>query len=387
VEERAGERRPCFDSPLPFPLQCARGKGDESPALSLFSQEFELRTALAGGILRLRMAGLENTGKGGILVVRGGALGDFILTLPVLAALRLRFPRRRLEILGYPSAASLAVAAGLADDVAALESPRLAGFFVPDGSWPAEVAAWFAGFECILSFLHDPAGVFRSNLARCSSANFIAGPHRPDESLGIHATELLLRPLQALGIRGADPRPRLPLSAPLARPPRLALHPGSGSDRKNWPEPRWAELLQRLARQTACDFLLIGGEAEGDRCARLAAALPHGRVRLAQNLPLPDLARLMRACSAFLGHDSGVTHLAAALDLPGLALWGETDLTTWRPQSPRLKILRHPGGLEALPVPAVWAALRSFALAARSKTTNSCSSRRQEAQISSKTRP
>jgi ADP-heptose:LPS heptosyltransferase len=295
-----------------------------------------------------------------ILVVRGGALGDFILTLPVLAALRLRFPQHRLEVLGYPSIAALAVAAGLADDVSALESPRFTGLFVPNGSWSGEVSAWFSGFEWIISYLHDPGDIFRRNVARCSAAPFIAGPHRPDETLAVHAAGLLLRPLQALGIHGADPRPRLPLPATPRAPPRLALHPGSGSERKNWPEAKWAALLKLLAAQSACDLLLIGGEAEGDRCARLAAALPAGRAHIAQNLPIIELARRMQACSAFIGHDSGIAHLAAALDLPGLVLWGGTVLTTWRPQSQRLKILRDPAGLEALPVAAVWDAFHSF---------------------------
>jgi heptosyltransferase III len=295
-----------------------------------------------------------------ILVMRGGALGDFILTLPVLSALRLHFPQHRLEILGYPPVASLAVTAGLADDVSTLESPRLTGFFVPNGSWSADVANWFAEFDWIISYIHDPQGAFRSNVARCSSAPFITGPHRADESLAVHATELLLRPLQALGIHGADPRPRLPLPAAPPATPRLALHPGSGSERKNWPEAKWMELLKLLAAPSNRDLLLIGGEAEGDRCARLAAALPPGRAQVAQNLPLPELARRMQACSAFIGHDSGITHLAAALDLPGLVLWGESVLTTWRPQSARLKILRDPAGLKALPVAAVWDGLQLF---------------------------
>jgi heptosyltransferase III len=269
------------------------------------------------------MTSPDNTTERKILVIRGGALGDFILTLPVFAALRLRFPKHWLEILGYPSVASLAVAAGLADDVSALESPRFTGFFVPNGSRSAEVAAWLSGFELIISYLYDPGDIFRSNVARCSSARFIAGPHRPDETLAVHAAELLLRPLQALGIRDADPRPRLPLPAPPPAPPRLALHPGSGSERKNWPEAKWTELLKLLAAQSACDFLLIGGEAEGDRCDRLAAVVPAGRAQVAQNLPLLELARRMQACSAYIGHDSGITHLSAALDLPGLVLWGE----------------------------------------------------------------
>jgi heptosyltransferase-2 len=306
------------------------------------------------------MANPDNAMVRKILVIRGGALGDFILTLPVLAALRHRFPEHSLEILGYPSVASLAVPGGLADDISPLESPGFTSFFVANGSIPKEAADWFLGFDWIISYLYDPQDIFHSNVARCSAAQFIVGPHRPDEALAVHAAEQLLRPLQALGICAPDSRPRLFLSAAPPARPRLAIHPGSGGERKNWPEAKWVELLKLLAAQTACDLLLIGGEAEGDRCARLAAALPSGRAHIAQNLPLIELARRMQGCSAFIGHDSGITHLAAALDLPGLVLWGETAMATWRPQSARMKILHDPAGLNALAVAVVWQELKSF---------------------------
>jgi heptosyltransferase-2 len=285
---------------------------------------------------------------GKILVARGGALGDFILTLPVLAALRKRFPKSEIQVLGYPATAALAVASGYADDVKAVESPKFVGFFAAYGSWPEETAAWFAGFETTVSYLHDPQKIFQNNVARCTAGQFIAAPHLPDETLGVHAAEQLLRPLEVLGIKKANPRPRLHLP-PVQPEKRLAVHPGSGSEKKNWPEAKWAELLKSLD----CQLLLIGGEAEGDRCARLAAQLPPERVTIAQNLPLLALAFKMQDCSAFIGHDSGITHLAAALDLPGLVLWGPSDLTTWRPQSTKMKISRDENGLAALPVETV----------------------------------
>jgi heptosyltransferase-2 len=291
----------------------------------------------------------------GILVIRGGALGDFILTLPVLAALRRRFPSHALDILGGLRPAALALAAGLADGVSPLDSTALAGFFAPGGSWPEEAAAFFARFELIVSYLFDPERTFQSNVSRCTQARFIAGPHRPDPSAGLHATQALLRPLETLGIRGADPRPRLILPGAPQRPahPLLAVHPGSGGERKNWPELKWAAFLKRLAVKTAWNFLLIGGEAEGGRCRRLAAPLPPGRARLAENLPLVELARLMQSCAAYIGHDSGITHLAAALDLPGCVLWGPSDEAIWRPLSDKMQLLRHKRGLARLPVQTV----------------------------------
>jgi len=291
-----------------------------------------------------------------ILVVRGGALGDFILTLPVLAALRRRFPTHTLEILGYERIASLAVVGGLADRVSALESPALAGFFARGGTWPQQEAEFFASFELIVSYTFDPEHIFQSNIARCGAARFLAGPHRPDEACQLHATTALLRPLEILGESDADPQPRLALPGPAQAPAenRLAVHPGSGSVRKNWPEAKWAELLQRLAAETGWHFLLIGGEAEGALCQRLAAALPNHRVRLAQKLPLPELAQLMRFCAAFIGHDSGVTHLAAALGMPGLVLWGPSNETIWRPVSNQMRLLRDDRGLDSLPVETVF---------------------------------
>jgi ADP-heptose:LPS heptosyltransferase len=287
-----------------------------------------------------------------ILVIRGGALGDFILTLPALAALRRHFPRHQLEILGYPSIGSLAVAAGLASRVSALESPALAGFFAPDGAWKKDASAYFRGFEIIVSYLHDTEAVFQANVARCTPARFVAGPHRPDESLNLPASEILLRPLEALGIRGADPRPRLPLPepAPVRQGAWLAMHPGSGSQTKNWPEAKWGDLIGRLAAGTRWNFLLIAGEAEGGRGRRLARRAPAGRLQLAENLPLPELAREIRSCAAFIGHDSGITHLAAALGLPGLALWGRTSAQTWRPMSVKMRLLKDQRGLDALAV-------------------------------------
>src|SRR5262249_48138397 len=160
-----------------------------------------------------------------------------------------------------------------------------------------ELQEYFASFALIISYLYDPDQIFQSNVARCAKAQFIAGPHRPNESEGRHATEVFLKPLERLAIFDADPIPHLNLGLGSPLPDaRLALHPGSGSERKNWPEAQWAELLQELARTTGVPFLLVGGEAEGDRLPRLAAPLPTGRAALAQSLPLVVLGQRLQEC-------------------------------------------------------------------------------------------
>ncbi len=292
--------------------------------------------------------------RGKILVVRGGAIGDFILTLPVLAALREQFPETHLEVLGYPHIAQLARAGGLVEETRSIEARALASFFARQGELNEELSTYFNSFSIIISYLYDPDDFFKLNVARCSGAQFIQGPHRPDEAEKIHATEVFLKPLERLAVFGADPVPRLKL-APAQNGARLAggrwlgLHPGSGSEAKNWPERNWSELLGLLAAKTDFQLLLVGGEAEGERLKRLAAVLPDERYRILQSASLVELAQTLHMAAGFVGHDSGITHLAAALDLPNLVLWGETVEEVWRPRNARTVVLREPVGLAALP--------------------------------------
>jgi heptosyltransferase-2 len=308
------------------------------------------------------------TQTGRILVIRGGALGDFLLTLPVLAALRGQFPQARLEVLGYRHFVELAIAGGLADDVRSIEARPLAGFFAQHGELSSEWQSYFQQFAVIISFLYDPEGVFEENVRKCSPGQFIAGPHRPDEREGVHATEVFLRPLQRLAIFDADPTPRLRVGpgperrrADGSAGSSIALHPGSGSERKNWPEANWGRLLEQLAVCSERKLLLVGGEAEGERLQRLARRVPPERLECAFQRPLPELATRLAECSCLVGHDSGISHLAAALGLEVFALWGETSETIWRPRGPGVRIVRSPRGLASLAVEDV---LRELGLAA-----------------------
>ena len=299
-------------------------------------------------------------GEGNILVIRGGAIGDFILTLPVLAALRRHYREAGIEVLGYPHIAQLAMAGGLADAVHSIESRALANFFARNGQLDQSLEQFFSGFTVIVSYLFDPDGIFESNVARCSRARFIAGPHRPDETQAVHASESLLKPIEQLGIRNPDPVPYLSIPAHPASLAQLALHPGSGSEKKNWPEENWIRLIQHLLSVSPLQLLLVGGDAETDRLRRLDAACNGPRLRLLQHLPLTELAARLRGCAGFIGHDSGISHLASALGLPVLVLWGESKEVVWGPRGERVTVLRSPEGLQGLSLERVADALGHF---------------------------
>jgi heptosyltransferase-2 len=320
--------------------------------------------------------------KGRILVIRGGAIGDFVLTLPVFAALRDAFPEAVLEVLGYPHIASLALEGGLVSAVKPIDARPLAGFFAAGGTLDTSLGSYFASCHVIFSYLFDPDAVFQINVARVSRAQFIQGPHRPDDAAHLHASDQLLKPLERLAIFNAPAEPRirgrlqlppvnLPGVAPRAIPSNgakrwLAIHPGSGGERKNWPEEKWAELLDWVIGETEHQVLLVGGEAEGERLARLAARLPADRHQVMQSQPLAAVARRLGECDVFLGHDSGLTHLAAAVGLAGIAMWADANEAVWRPRSERFVVLRHDRGLRQLPARVVAARLRDLMTATES---------------------
>jgi heptosyltransferase-2 len=212
---------------------------------------------------------------------------------------------------------------------------------------------YFAGFALIVSYLYDPDRIFQENVARCSKAQFIAGPHRPDETLDEHATAVFLKPLERLAIFDADPVPLLSLNVQPSMLNQLALHPGSGSEKKNWPEQNWRQFLEHMAEAADLKLLLVGGEAEGDRLQRLAVALPRERIQLARNLSLAELAGRLKRCLGFIGHDSGISHLAAAVGLPTLVLWGDTKQSIWRPRGDHVTVIASPMGLSGIGVETV----------------------------------
>jgi heptosyltransferase III len=303
-----------------------------------------------------------------ILVIRGGAIGDFILTLPAIKLLRDQFPQAHIEILGYTHIILLAENRFHADAIRSLESRPLATCFVRGAVLPAELNEYFGSFDLILSYLFDPEGIFQSNLKRCGINMFLAGP--PKLNGREHAAFQLARPLEQIGLHLQDLSARIypaKQDREFARnvltdssKPVVAFHPGSGSETKNWPVEKWRRLGEHFL-STESNLLVIGGEADEERLRFLETAWKDKRARFVKNLPLPHLAALLETTSLFVGHDSGVSHIAAAVGTRSLLLFGRTDPAIWAPANENVTVLRAPdGNLGLLSVDNVIAAFGGF---------------------------
>jgi heptosyltransferase-2 len=290
--------------------------------------------------------------------VRGGALGDFLLTLPVLHALRSSAPASRLEVLAYPGIASLARTSGLVDQVRSIEYGPLAGFFTRGTTLDPELQKYFGSFDLVVSYLYDPDGIFAQNLRASGVKRLVEGPHRVTGTS--HAIDQLAAPLATLGIPLAGRSTRLAVASAAETRTTFALHPGSGSPAKNWPTNCWRELAERLLEaQPDIRIAIVGGEADTPALQSMRSLTANARVSFWENLPMDTLASRLAGSALYAGHDTGISHLAAAAGTPCLLLFGPTDPGIWAPPHDHVRVLRAPAGkLEELSVSTVMSALR-----------------------------
>ncbi len=294
-----------------------------------------------------------------LLVLRGGAVGDFIVTLPALRALRHRWPDAHLEVIGYPHVARLAEWFGIANRVRSLDEARIARYFAENAQIREEDQIYFSSFDIVISYLHDPDEILSENFKRFGVEIIInASPLVRDR----HAIDHLLQPLESLAIYPGDlpPSPLLPEHRrQRAEEPWIALHPGSGGKNKCWPIDRFVELARHIAQHTTYKPVFITGDVERELIPDLDAQLKSFD-RLHQ-LPLTELAGQLAGASAFVGNDAGISHLSAALGVPTLALFGPTDPALWAPRGPRVEIVKAPqGNLDALDTRSAWSSLSTL---------------------------
>jgi len=229
--------------------------------------------------------------------------------------------------------------------VRSLDSGALARFFARNSELPTDLREYFASFDLIVSYLYDPDKIFEENVRKCGAATFLAGPSKLDNSE--HAAFQLARPLQSLGLVFADPAARLfpndeDRAAVRHFRANVALHPGSGSQTKNWPVENWIKLGNDLLSNGHQTLVLVG-EADRQRTEQLKAAWKNDTVQFAENLPLPQIAALLEG-RVFVGHDSGISHIAAAAGARCLLLFGWTDPAIWAPANRNVTVLRAPEG-------------------------------------------
>jgi len=326
-----------------------------------------------------------------IVFIHGGAIGDLVQALPAMAAVRAAWPQAAVTLIGRPERAALAVLAGAAETIvdletcglwrrmgkAAREAPALpvldgAGLVVDlftKGRLAARAAKRTANGEI------SPPAPAAPGLGRDDRGVVSVDPLPPEGWDRSAATWILNQVRESLRLSAPCETPviRLPQAAEEAARGLLesrgvetgfvAIHPGSGSTAKNWPADRFEAVARRIRSQAGRRVVWLAGPAEQER-----GTLPHGASGEAvlADLTLVEVAGVLALADAYLGNDSGITQMAAAVRrpegraTPTVAVFGPTDPKVWAPRGEHVRVIAAADGtMEGIRVETAWKAVRA----------------------------
>ena len=289
-------------------------------------------------------------------MIHPGALGDVLLALPALRNIRRQWPGRSMGLLARDDIALLLLQCGEVEQAFPWSDNLLALLYAGPASAPQPVVDWLARCDVAVAWLSSGQEELQRSLLAMGARRVLSGS--PHDS-GLKSRHQQDRFGEAVGLadphlRSSDPL-RLPeslnqegrrLLESVGLDPRddlVAVHPGSGSRHKCLPSSRLAELIGAMRLQ-GCRPFLIGGPADHQALHDLVTEMS-SEVPVVRDHPIGTIAGVLRQASLFVGHDSGLTHLAAWLHCRTVAAFGPTDPSRWAPRGPLISIIR---GLECL---------------------------------------
>jgi ADP-heptose:LPS heptosyltransferase len=291
-----------------------------------------------------------------ILVVHQGGIGDFILCLPAIGSIRRYYRGARMELMGYPRILQLVDGRFYVDKGKSIDELRLGSLFLRGGNLDEPVLRYLAGFDRVFLFTQDREGIFPANVRRAGVKEVFSIPPFPGEKRRVHVTDHVVSSLSSVGISQGMGVPKIFLSRGDRRFAEqwlaekgayegvekgfIALHPGSGSRKKLWPLEKFSELAARISGDLGLHVLLLIGPAERECLGRGFGLIRSRHAVVADNLPLIQVASLLERCRCYIGNDSGITHLATAVGVPTVALFGPTDPEIWGPRGEKVTIVR-----------------------------------------------
>ena len=290
-----------------------------------------------------------------IAVIRLRSLGDCVLTTPALAVLKRSRP-------------DLEIGVVVEDRFAAIfeGNPDVAKLVVPSAgalrAWGPELALNLHGGTRSMAMTIGSGARFRSGFAhhRYSSLYNVPIP-TAQEILGVarkvHTAEHLASAMFYLGAARCEiPPARLFAEGERGSSRTAVLHPLASAPEKTWPAACFIAVAEQLERAWGLEPGFIGGAGED--------LSPFARWRVLAGRPLAEIKTLLQGASIFVGNDSGPAHMAAALQLPVVVLFGASDPQVWSPWKTPAEVIMAEGPIDGVPVERVLAALERLRVAA-----------------------
>ena len=299
------------------------------------------------------------------LIIQPGAIGDMILTLPLVRLLKRRWGLDKVDIMGHLERLRLLQGRSEVHQALSLEQTNLHRLFedhqtfdLPENDPLIDV---FRNYELIISFLSDKQGNFEQNLIFTTcithAAEVIILDLMPPDDYPHHAACFFMSPfahqgqLQLTEINEYLAQPMIKLTSQEIQSGRALLsqaglppdaefatiHPGSGSERKCWDINNFLILSEKLrAKNLQVVFLL--GPTEMERWDQEKTQLLAQNALVIPEAQLSEIAAILFNSRIYIGNDSGISHLAGALGVATVAIFGISKAHNWRPLGKKVKI-------------------------------------------------
>jgi heptosyltransferase-2 len=304
-----------------------------------------------------------------ILVRATNWVGDAVMSIPALEAIRARWPSAEISVLALPAIADLLRGQPGVDRVIAFDrGSRHSGVFGRErlaselrrvgfdaavlfqNAFDAAWIAWRAGIPERIGYARDARSILLTRVVPVP----LKGEIPPHESF--YYLELLRRAgwlaqlpeRMEIALR-IEPAARDAAVAKLiaAGAPggvlRCAVAPGAAfGSARCWPPDRYGKLAAQLRAQHGAEVILLGAPSEAELARAIVRAADGAVVNLVGQTKMAEIPALLEACDLYIGNDSGLTHVAGAVGLPIVGLYGSTDPDGTRPVASCLEIIRQP---------------------------------------------
>lgn len=281
-----------------------------------------------------------------ILIIRPGALGDTLMLMPSISQLR-----RSIEIFFVGRSPGLDFLRPLVHSCIDFEGPGWYKLFLEDPDHAHKIP--IPPMDKVVAFLKDPDGKIHKNLSvYLPSAAVNLFPAFPPKESEIHVAFYLAQCFQMAGlpidprrsIEEACRRPLLEKDIPHVNKKRIIFHPGSGGKVKNHPPEFWIQMMREWRRSLFNEkeeFVILLGPAEERLHAPFRENMDNLKVETILSPGKEKLLSLLKQAPLYVGHDSGITHLAAMLGTPTIALFKSSSTHQWRPLGPEVRVIEN----------------------------------------------
>ena len=292
-----------------------------------------------------------------LLVIHPGTLGDVLLALSGVRALKRLFPDHQLVLIGKAEIGRLLEDCQEVDEAVSLEGQIFSQLYLPHEQWTDRLKKLMEHCTHCIGWLNDPDGLLKENLTSFGIKNVIIQSPKSAELASCHTEDKFLEILEPMGVSETVPRRRLRLPFDLKNSQRgrdlqgfvesphsqfMVMHPGSGSLHKCADSSLLREIARGLSQDQKMSLVILKGPADEQAVNNLIDEMNPEDYCLVKDESLLSVANLLSQATLYIGHDSGITHLASSLGIPCITLFGPTDPDQWAPRGSHVSVIRGP---------------------------------------------